>query len=412
MQEELSQLLGAMLGSVGRGRAQVLHAGPLLRGNAGASSPAAAGTSSTAGADAASASSSDAAASSSSGLAATASMPLGSLLSGSDEFAASGLDWWSRETVLLGVLMTFLVLALPIMLWCIVHLEANYAVGFPPWHMWALGFHLLGLILGLPSVYLAFRSARSPLQRLRAILPQGTSSLDHAPQVLTQAIAAMALQPSQMLLSPNVGMSSASLIASLQGEGLPAGLVEADMFHDDTMPLWGPGVEEVSTPLLPGAQSSQSSRRSVPNGAMPWQDLSELQLQLARLLGRPAAMQACSLAPSHMPQGELYAFLSRLQSAVGQIGVGICDFQSGMLEDGGHLPRQTRQLAAALEAASRALGTAAAAMETSAASGEGTFASNSDSLRAVPEEVAGASNPASMVSMTTAEAVSSEASLS
>lgn len=293
-------------------------------------------------------------------------------------------DWWCRETVLLGLLITFLVLVMPIMAYCVIQIESSYVVGFPPWHVWALGFHLLGLILGLPSVYLAFRS-RSPLRALRAVLTQGASSeLDeHGPQtVLTQAIAAMALQPPQagpqMLFSQNVGIGTSNIAASGFG----------GLFGGST------GVEA----------AAQGSRNSTPNGSLPWQDLSCLSEQVARLLGRSASLGR-RLPPAQMPQGELYSFLSVLQSATSQLGVGISDFQAGLVDGGGRSVEQAQHLSTALQAAARSLASAAVAIQGETGDHLGSNGGDAQEMLFAPgTEASAASDFASMVSMATTEA--------
>jgi len=240
------------------------------------------------------------------------------------------------------------------MAWCIVQIESNYVLGFPPWHIWALGFHLLGLVLGLPSVYLAFRS-RSPLRGLRALLAQTDGAgLDSNQTVLTQAIAAMTLQPQQMVFSQGFGLgANVNVVTTAEAEGFPQAQTDAagDQHSSAQTFPWPASHEET----LPHDFSQTNS-----GGALPWQDLTRFNDQALALLGRTRANR--QLPPARMPHGELCSFLSILQSSTNQLGVGMGELQANFLDGAGMSAEQLRNLAETMEAAARSLSSAAVAL--------------------------------------------------
>jgi hypothetical protein len=300
----------------------------------------------------------------------------------------------SKEVLFVAFFATLLVIAMPVVAWCIVQIESTYSVGFPPWHIWALGFHLLGLLLGLPSVYLAFRS-RFPLRSLRTLLAQTDgASLDPNQAVLTQ-LAAMSLQPQQMVFSQGLGFGSASVnlmatapeepeVADRGGTGAqprrPGDVPEQRNTFQPPFPFNLPQVPSPESILQNATRSPQNVQTP---RALPWQDLACFDEQVRRLLGRTGTGRA--LPPTHMPHGDMHAFLSGLQSTTSQLGIGVSELQTSLL-DGGASPEQLQNFATALETAGRALTSAAAAVHGSARNEGRQAASGSDIFQRPAQE--------------------------
>lgn len=363
-QSELSQILGSMLSAVNRGGegGPIVHTVPLVRGPAPpapASTPTGAATPVVGPAVGAAQGADGTASSAAQGILNFFTQrgpgaPGSGAPAGAGDLQSWRRGWPSRECMMLSLLLGCLALVMPMLAWCIVQIEASFVVSSPPWHIWAFGFHLLGLLLGLPSLCLALRS---PVRGFRALItPGGAVQGDQTP--LTQILAAMAVQPlnsPQIVFQQGLNLGTANITATVQEEGfeLPA----------DFGASVGVGVNSTAPMMQPVTHAD-----GTPEG-LPWQELQGLSDHLDRLLhrpGRPGRLTAGGMPPlafGDAPGAELQAFLASLHAATSQLGVGISDIQTTLATGTEPLPEQIRHLAMALASASQTFSSASRAVQ-------------------------------------------------
>jgi len=376
-QSELSQILGSMLSAVNRGGegGPIVHTVPLVRGPA---PPAPASTPT--------------------GAATPVAGPVVGAAQGSESSAAQGLlnfftqrgpgapgssasasdlqswrrGWPSRESMMLSLLLGCLALVMPMLAWCIVQIEASFVVSSPPWHIWAFGFHLLGLVLGLPSLCLALRL---PLRGFRALMTPGTVHGDQTP--LTQILAAMAVQPlnsPQIVFQQGLNLGTANITATIQEEGFE--------LPGDFGGSVGLGANGTAPTMQPAAHAAHADSQG-----LPWQDLQGLSDSLDRLLHREGRPGRGMVAFGDAPGAELQAFLASLHAATSQLGVGISDMQATLATGTEPLPEQIRALSSAFATASRTFSSASFAVQGEFESGGVSAAQSEQDPAQVSAEV-------------------------
>lgn len=364
-QSELSQILGSMLGAVNaRGDGgPVIHTVPLVRGPSQPNAPGAVPGM------VASPQGVDGATSPANGLfnffTPSGTSPQAGTAAGNG-FPSWRRGWPSRDCMMLSLLLGCLALVMPMLAWCIVQIEATFVVSSPPWHIWAFGFHLLGLVLGLPSLCLALRS-RSPLRGFRALIAPGTT-VQHDQTGLTQFLAAMAVQPlqsPQIVFQQGLNLGTANITATVQEEGFDMPDPGINMGLGPDLPSANVGV---ATHPGPQAASPAATADGRPQ-SLPWQELQGFGDQLDRLLrrpSRPGRLTAGGMPPlvfGAAPGAELQAFLAALHAATSQLGVGISDIQTSLAAGAEPDADTIRQLSLSFAAAARVLNNASTAVQ-------------------------------------------------
>lgn len=233
--------------------------------------------------------------------------------------------------------------------WIMAQLQDSASDGVLPWYGLVMGYHMLSLLFGLPTLWFALRATPS-LRSVNLWLTDAANSAaqaaaqqgQHSQQLLLgQAIAAMALPPtlqtSQIVFQQSFG-NRTDLLSALLGDAFPPIAAEGAQAG---MP--SPG--EAASPDTDQDHDSQSQYDEGP----PWRDLQSMSRQLARLLGRPRPLRPVPPPAAQMPHGELHAFLGALHGATSQLGVGISELQDALASGSGAEVLQALQFATALE---------------------------------------------------------------
>lgn len=168
----------------------------------------------------------------------------------------------------------------------------------------------------------------------------------------------MALHPLQIIFQQGLG-NLAQVIPGFGGEGLQS----AEVVYGPQPGVEGPDGPNLGQGGGHGIRPGHGSGGRSSGEVLPWRDLRRLNQHLARVLGRPSHSR--QLPPADMPAGELAAFLASLHSATSQLGVAVGDFQASLADgSGGPQPRHQLQFAMALVAAARTLRGMATALQS------------------------------------------------
>lgn len=347
-------------------------------------------------------------------------------------------SWLFRDFVVLICLILCLALALPMLVWSVVQVEsANVpSSSWPPWPIWALGFHCCGFLLGLPSLWFVGR----PLRSLRMVVAQPAVHEQISRNAFSQSLASLLREPPQHLsyyrqgslmsttpvpAAPPMaaGVPASAAASAVQAHGAPPqATAEASIASQPAQPrqdyanrgALGPRVGGIPMWVPLGAASAGAGDEAISYGAsehhhdgdsygseglmgdgLPWQDLQCLTQHLAPLLGRNPP--ECSMPPAYMPHGELHAFIGSLHAATSQLGVGFGDVQREIVE--GFWPQEPlrQNLAITCDAAAQVFGSLAAALHTG---GSSTYGLDEDpayyeeaAVEPVPSPVAQADQP-------------------
>lgn len=316
---DLSQLLAAM-----RGAATVVHATPLNRGPVTAPAPAQPAPAQT---------------SSASGQAAASSQQ-----SMTSRFGPALLARQSWHSMFWG--LSLMGLMVGISGWCIAHYPASSGSSLP-WYGWVMCYHALSLVLGLPTVYLALRTA-SPLRGLGAFFPDpaGTADRQNAQVLLGQVLNSLSAQGTPIVVQSGVqaGAGANVLTALLGGDGVQ----------------WQDAVAMAQDTPLEQNMAPASDDTPYQEGPVPWGDVQHLSHHLSMLLGRMD--QPRLLPPANTPYGELHAFLSALHGVTSELCVGINDLQAVVAHGDGPSHDHVHQFAGTLEVAAETLRAVAASL--------------------------------------------------
>lgn len=247
--------------------------------------------------------------------------------------AALSQDTWSpwawlvrqvpaRHTVTAGVVAAFLTLG--IMGWLVVQVQTSTTAGTLPWYGWVICYHGLSLALGLPTLYLAMAS--SHFSRLLGTWlgdPSFAQQNRANPQILfSQAFPLMALPASQIFIQQVGGRPNAAAPAASQ-PGVADGLSQAPFGGVVSNFFDARGLNSESRQGSGEEEEATEDDDVDGDAAMPWRELEALNQSLATMLGR--------MYPSRLPSGangELSDFITGLHGTISQLGVGLTDMQA------------------------------------------------------------------------------------